>query len=169
MAAAEANQARTHTADSETKQFLFQPPLLELSRLRFSASFLLPFNLPRSPLPALTPRFLCVSSFSGNRGIRQNSSGPGREKGSFPRDNDRRVLRKEHPSRSRCGGERARSGGKEDKRERSREDVRRQKPANRQESETIAISAFVRGVQSKGKRANVKRQPAARKAARENA
>lgn len=133
----EANQARTHTADSETKQFLFQP--------RCPGTLLSAF-LPSSSTGFLLPRQSSYTlEFLRSR----------REKGSFPRDNDRRVLREEHPSRFRSDGMAAKkeySRGKgrprEGKRRKEREeDVSRQKPANRQERETIAISASVHGVQ----------------------
>lgn len=91
-----ANQARTHTADSETKQFLFQPrcaPFYSLSSL----SSWLPTNVPAC-LPAA---FTChPPPFASNRRARWNFSGREREKGIFL-EITTEALQEEHPASKR--------------------------------------------------------------------
>lgn len=144
-----ANQARTHTADSETKQFLFQPrcaPFYSLSSL----SSWLPTNVPAC-LPAA---FTChPPPFASNRRARWNFSGRGREKGIFL-EITTEALQEEHPASKRMR-QRKGEGNRVRKEENEESERERQakKPANRQESETLAISAFVHGVQKRGERA----------------
>lgn len=68
----------------------------------------------------------------------------------------RKEERRSRDRREREGEQGEGAGGRENKRksEKGGEERRAEKPANRQESETLAISACVHGVQRKGETCN---------------
>lgn len=137
----EANQARTHSGFGN--EAISLPATLH----RF---YSLPF-LTSASLFSLSLSLSCVRQQSSTVEFLRSQA----RKGNFPRDNDRNPPR-ETPfeEEDREGKQKKKERDREKKEERGTSRGERRKPAKRQESEMLAISASVHGVQRRRETCN---------------